>query len=290
MPHSNWYKHRSNAVTAQSSVNLAVPFDKANLELQDELIKKFMREFTFKLASTPEDIEKSLALRHEVFVQELGYKMQEKDNNLESDEYDSSSYHCILTHKRTDKTAGCFRIVTTQNPNGEGYRKLPVEEHGNEGISHLTLHPNMLPREYICEASRLAISKEFRVSQNSFNYKKSCQELPPLPESVKEVSPLILISIFLAAYSLAEIMGNRHMYAMMAPTLPRLLRKSGFEFIRLGETFEFHGKRNVFYINRSLAISGVQHALYPLHQCIYQEIKNQVDEHSSIIKASYSPS
>jgi N-acyl amino acid synthase of PEP-CTERM/exosortase system len=272
--------HRINASNTEDRVELAEPLNPTDSESKDELMKTFMGGFRFKIASTQEEIEKALSLRHEVFIQELGYKMTEQDNKpLESDEYDNASVHCLLIHKNTGKTAGCFRIVTTRTPGREGFTKLPVEEHGNEGISHPTLHPSMLPRDRICEASRLAISKCFRLKLNNIDSQSS--EPPTALEESKETYALIPVSLFLAAYSLAELLGNRHLYAMMTPTLPRLLRKSGFDFIRLGDTFEFHGRRNVFYINRSLAVSGLQHAFYPLHHYIYQELAAQVAEYSS---------
>lgn len=277
MPHSSRTIDTPPLPTTGDNIKLSEPLDPTDNTIRNDLMEKFMGEFKFKIASTQEEIDKALALRHEVFIQELGYKMTKKNNKkLESDEYDNTSVHCILIHKSTNQTAGCFRIVMTRAPGHEGYRKLPVEEHGNEGISHPILHPSMLEREHICEASRLAISKSFRLKTNSTNLKFSKQEKMTPQDKSKETYPLILVSLFLAAYSLAEILGSRHLYAMMAPTLPRLLRKSGFDFIRLGDTIDFHGKRNVFYINRSLAVSGMQHALYPLHNYIYQELETQV--------------
>lgn len=270
--------HHIDSVTGDR-IMPGTPLESSNTESKDDLMKQFMREFTFKIASTPEEIEQALSLRHEVFIQELGYEMTEKDNRpLESDEYDDAAIHCLLIHKSTGKTAGCFRIVTTRTPGREGFKKLPVEEHGNAGISHPTLHPSMLPRGQICEASRLAISKSFRLKSNNNGAQRSGP--PTASEASRETYSLILVSLFFAAYSLAEILGNRHLYAMMAPILPRVLRKSGFDFIRLGDTLEFHGKRNVFYINRSLAVTGTQHAHYPIHQYIYQELEAQVAEHS----------
>ncbi|CAM3342595.1 PEP-CTERM/exosortase system-associated acyltransferase [Halomonas lysinitropha] len=280
MPHSDRTMHSISASITEDIAKFAEPLDPTNAAFKDNLMKKFMREFEFKIASTQEEIEKALSLRHEVFIQELGYQMEERNHQLESDQYDDSSVHCILIHKSTGKTAGCFRIVTTQAPGSEELNKLPVEEHGSAGISHLTLHPSMLPRKHICEASRLAISKNFRLKSNVIDSKDSSLEQPESSDKSKETYPLILVSLFLAAYSLAELLGNRHLYAMMAPTLPRLLRKSGFDFIRLGDTINFHGRRNVFYINRSLAVSGMQNALSPIHNYIYQELGTQVAEYS----------
>lgn len=280
--HNNQAKHHIDISVRSAPSKLAEPLDPTRTESRDALMKQFMEEFSFKIATTREDKEKALSLRHEVFIKELGYKMTEIENReLESDEYDDSSVHCILIHKSTGKTAGCFRIVTTRAAGHDGFNKLPVEEHGSEGISHPNLHPSMFPRGHVCEASRLAISKGFRLKSSQDDSQSSNTEPVMEPEKSEETYPLILVSLFLAAYSLAEILGNRHLYAMMSPTLPRLLRKSGFDFVRLGDTIEFHGRRNVFYINRSLAVSGMQHALYPLHHYIYQELASQVAECSS---------
>jgi len=243
----------------------------------NQLIAAFAKDFSFVLAMSEEDKKKAYKLRHDVFIKELGYHMSTVGGKpLEADEYDATAAQCILVHKKTGQTAGCFRIVSPYSRDGRGPRKLPVEEHGQEGISHDTLHPEMMPRDKICEASRLAISWQFR-----HQLKESAEEAANAMAKECPAIRLILPSLFLAAYSLAELLGNRHLYAMMAPTLPRLLKKSGFNFIKLGDTIEFHGRRNVFYINRDLADSGMQHDFAPLHKHIYQQLMPQVAQYLS---------
>lgn len=238
----------------------------------NQLIAQFSKEFSFVLAISEEDKLKAYMLRHEVFIKELGYHMSTvKGRALEVDEYDASAAQCILIHNETGVTAGCFRIVSPYSIDGLAKSHLPVEQHGHEGISHSTLHPEMMPRNRICEASRLAISWQFR-----HQLKEPSEEISKGLAKGCPAIRLILPSLFLAAYSLAELLGNSHLYAMMSPTLPRLLKKSGFNFIKLGDTIEFHGRRNVFYINRDLADSGMQNDFTPLHQHIYQQLASQI--------------
>lgn len=267
---SNFNRHTP--VAANNEGNEAVP---ESISISPEvatadLIDKFSRNFSFRVALTDEDKEKAYALRYEVFIEELDYKMSTLgDRHLEVDEYDGSSAQCLLIHNDSNSVAGCFRIVSPTSLAEGGPCLLPVEKHGRQGISHASLHPEMMPRDKVCEASRLAICQRFRhqMGGNGGTVSKTVFDSP--------ANRLILPSLFLAAYSLAELLGNCHLYAMMAPTLPRLLKKSGFNFVKLGDTIEFHGRRNVFYINRDLADSGMQHELAPLHHHIYHQIEPQ---------------
>jgi len=242
-----------------------------------ELIASFAREFSFRIAMSDDDRERAYALRYDVFIDELGYQMSTLDDGpLEVDEYDSSSTQCLLIHNESRSVAGCFRIVSPTSLSPEAPCQLPVEKHGRQGISHASLHPDMMPRDRICEASRLAICQRFR------HKLANTAETAPEGDFASPSNRLILPSLFLAAYSLAELLGNCHLYAMMAPTLPRLLKKSGFNFVKLGGTIEFHGRRNVFYINRDLAGSGMQHELAGLHRHIHDQLKPQVANHPAI--------
>lgn len=235
----------------------------------DEVImaEQFARIFRFQVAFDDADKKKAFALRKAVFIDEQGYHMATRaGGSLEVDEYDEVAAQCILVHRESGATAGCFRVVTPHSIAADTPHKLPVEQHGSQGIRHETLHPRAMPRDRICEASRLAIAAEFRHHGNAKGADNT---------SMDPAYRLILPGLFLAAYSLAELLGNNHLYAMMAPTLPRLLKKSGFNFIRLGDTIEFHGKRSVFYINRDLAGSGMQNTLAPLHRHILDELAPQ---------------
>ncbi|WP_282038803.1 PEP-CTERM/exosortase system-associated acyltransferase [Halomonas alimentaria] len=238
------------------------------------LTGQFAKAFHFQVAFEETDRRRAYRLRKSVFIDELGYHMTTKEGGtLESDEYDDVAAQCVLVHKASGVTAGCFRIVTPYSVEQDSPRQLPVEKHGSHGISHDTLHPRVMPRDKICEASRLAIAQEFRHHRDNERVENA---------SLDPTFRLILPGLFLAAYSLAELLGNSHLYAMMAPTLPRLLRKSGFNFVRLGDTIEFHGRRNVFYINRDLAGSGLQDTLAPLHRHIYEELAPQAKRYLAI--------
>jgi N-acyl amino acid synthase of PEP-CTERM/exosortase system len=65
---------------------------------ESPLAHLFERYFSVVPANTGILLEKVYQLRHQVYCDELGYE-QQRASQLEFDEYDKRSIHCLLFHK-----------------------------------------------------------------------------------------------------------------------------------------------------------------------------------------------
>ncbi|MCL7941860.1 PEP-CTERM/exosortase system-associated acyltransferase [Halomonas sp. ATCH28] len=244
-----------------------------------ELFGQFIEEYRFVLAMSPDVKKKALSLRHEVFLQELRYKMHEDQaHHLETDEYDDSSIHCLIEHKRSGLPAGCMRLVIPSSDPESPFHKLPVEIQGSGKLNHSMLKPGNMPRHQLCEVSRLAISRNFRSRQTGENHTSIIFDGQDFSSMEVRTFPLIAIGLFLCTYSLVGLTGRRHVFAMMESRLPRLLALSGFHFTKVSDEIEHHGLRNAYYIDHSKAEKEMHEDLIPLYLHIRKELSFQLKE------------
>jgi len=244
-----------------------------------ELFNQFIEEYRFVLAISPKVKRKALALRHEVFLQELHYKMREdQSHHLETDEYDETSIHCLIEHKRSGLPAGCMRLVIPSNDHKSPFYKLPVEIQGREKLNHSVLDPGKMLRHQLCEVSRLAISRKFRSRQAGESHTSIIFDGQGFSSQEARTFPLIAIGLFLCTYSLVGLTGRRHVFAMMESRLPRLLALSGFHFTKASDDIEYHGLRNAYYIDHSKAEKEIHDDLMPLYLHIRNELSFQLKE------------
>jgi putative hemolysin len=64
------------------------------------------------LADTLEDVRAAQRLRHEVFVEEMGARVEEAEHGIESDRFDHYCQHLLVRDERSDRVVGCYRILT----------------------------------------------------------------------------------------------------------------------------------------------------------------------------------
>tara|TARA_R110000824_G_scaffold50961_1_gene142007 strand:+ start:271 stop:576 length:306 start_codon:yes stop_codon:yes gene_type:complete len=89
---------------------------------------------------------------------------------------------------------------------------------------------------------------------------------------------LLASGLFITGYSLGKQLGKIQVFAMMEPSLPRLLALTGFHFTKVGETINFHGRRSAYYIDKQKAESGLKKTLLPLYLHIQQTLAPQLEE------------
>ncbi|WP_168380989.1 PEP-CTERM/exosortase system-associated acyltransferase [Modicisalibacter radicis] len=242
------------------------------------MLDHFSASFRFRLATTTEARNRAYALRHSVFRRELDYQMREDPlQQLESDEYDEKSLIVLLEHPASGLAAGSMRLVYPCESSAPPLRQLPLEAHCLPSLTHPTLHPGRLPRDRICEISRLAVPHYFR--RRSSREPSSADEPAPtdhvFSEADRATFPLIGVGLFLAATALVGLSGHYHVFAMMQSRLPRLLAIYGLRFTCVGEPIVFHGKRRAFYIDQRQAVVDLQPGLHDLYRHIENELTRQ---------------
>ncbi|MCG7599359.1 GNAT family N-acetyltransferase [Halomonas sp. McH1-25] len=241
------------------------------------VLNDFLSSFEFRLVATEAERQRAYALRHAVFRRELDYQMTEDaDLRLESDLYDQKSLMVMLEHKRSGLSAGCMRMVPALGIGPAHLQRLPLEEHCTDSLTHPQLHPQKLPREKVCEISRLAVPAYFRHrSQKQHLIDVADATHPSFSPDEARTFPLIGISLFLAATALVGLTGHYHVFAMMESRLPRLLAIQGLRFQRVGELTVFHGKRHAFYIDQRQAVIDMQPTLAALYRHVEETLTRQ---------------
>lgn len=251
--------------------------EETNHAIEESLFQRFGQAFRFRLAVTEKDRERVFALRHEVFCRELNYNMSEdRRRHLERDIYDASSIHCLVEHEKSGIAAACLRLVIPEEDDNSPLYKLPVEIHSKHSLNHDRIQPGNFPRKQLCEVSRLAISRIFRDKESRKEGSPTHIDNDTFSPEETKTFPLIAIGLFLTTYALVGMTGRRHVFAMMEPRLPRLLSLSGFHFTKVGDTIEFHGKRNAFYIDHLRAEQEMHDDLLPLYLHIQQQLAPQL--------------
>ncbi|MFG6157703.1 PEP-CTERM/exosortase system-associated acyltransferase [Halomonas sp. 1390] len=237
----------------------------------------FFDRFRLIIAHTPEEKQRAFSLRHAVFHEELHYDIGDKTNKpLEKDSYDNDSILCLLQHKSTGIDAGCLRVVIIDDKNENSEKLLPFEEYCGNSLMGSGFHPDMFPKNTICEVSRLAVHPSFRKREKPPTGIKD-EDISKIDSVNEKQQPaLIGLCLFLAATAIVGASQRRHVFAMIEPKLNRLLKASGLHFHKAGETIDHCGLRAAHYIDQKKAEENLPEKTNPLYQRIKKDLQQQI--------------
>lgn len=236
------------------------------------LFMDFASYFDLSIAMTPEERARVYEVRYHVYCEEFGYEPVERfRDGRETDDYDAKSLHCLVTHRATQRPAGCVRLVLV-----EGDDHMPMEDHAAEAIDAAFMQRFAAERAGICEISRLAVDGEFRRRRGERETRFGATETFQFAEREKRTFPLIAVSLFLASAAAADILGRKHLFAIMEPFLPTILRRTGVKFERIGEDFDFRGVRAPYYANIDDLIREAPDELRLCFEVVKQQFTNSM--------------
>lgn len=236
----------------------------------------FMQYFDIDLAVSEKQKQEVYKVRYRVYCDEFGYEpMENFSDQQEFDEFDTQSLHCLITHKSSGIPAGCVRLVS-----GAEKGLLPFEKYCSGSLDKAILDDLALDRNTVCEISRLAVDGAFR--RRAGEDRTRFGEIDAFDCNHQERRTFSLISVvgFLAATALTDLSGRRNVFAMMEPFLPRLLRRSGITFGRVGGDIEYHGLRAPHFIKTQDALEGMHPDLAKLYAVILAKISGQYQQWS----------
>lgn len=250
--------------------------DEGSVSSKAVLTENFQRYFTVDLAMTPEQKRDIYEVRYRVYCEEFGYESaKEFPDQLEQDQFDKNSLHCLITHKSTQRPAGCVRLVTTGDQNLD---QLPLEAYCASSLDAGVMDRFKSKRDSICEISRLAVDGAFR--QRSFESETRFGSKDAIDCSLRERRTFSLISVagFLAAIALTELTERTNAFAMMEPFLPRLLARSGIVTEKIGSDIDYHGIRAPYFACTSAVIHSMPPELGALYKTIYADIASDYEQ------------
>lgn len=223
-------------------------FSAEPLEKAPSPCEQFKANFDVVLADTPELIDEALALRYRIYCIERGYEDPNRNpGRRERDEYDARSVHALIRH-RAGGSAGVVRLVLADAADLE--RSFPMEAHCAEqffaGVPELI---QKLRRSQIAEISRFAVMRDFRRRSTEDRFihglspDVSYTDPTAGPATARRAMPQVTIGLFAAIVQLSVRENITHWFAVMEPTLLRLLERFGVRFTEIGPAVQYHGRR-----------------------------------------------
>lgn len=243
-------------------------------------VEDFAQYFKIDFANTEQLKQQVYGVRYRVYCEEFNYEATDLfPDKQEKDEYDDISMHCLITHISSGKSAGCVRLVPALE--GRPDFLLPFEEYCDDSIDKEFLKHLNLVRGKECELSRLAVDGLFRRRPGEKITRFGSWSSFDVSDNEQRTFPLIAVAAFVAAIALTDLCGRNSVFAMMEPFLPRLLKRSGIQFVRSGQDIDYHGIRALYFLDARSAES-VSEDLKPLYFWIKQQLKSGYDAQSRL--------
>lgn len=201
-------------------------------------------------------LEKVFRIRHQVYCEELGFEPHRADQ-LEQDEFDKGSLHCLLLHKPSQTYVGCVRLVLADGHAPEfGF---PFEQVCGKSV-HWAFEPSGgAGRKKYGEISRLAITANFRRPRNFVAPVGGGRPLPDMrDEESRRLFPSIAVGLYLAVAAMGLSQGLDGVFAMMEPKLARQLSHFGIHCEQAGDAVEHRGTRVPYFISRNSLLDNLK--------------------------------
>ena len=246
-------------------------------QLDEEIVRFFFSHYELVVANNEEDKDVSFKTRHKVYCEEMKFE-QTRASSLEVDKYDERSVNCYIKHLSTGECAGTIRLVLPHKDNGA----LPLEDKFSDAFSCQSLLPSNLLSDGVCEISRLAVPREFRVKQ--FRTKVLPTEKLAKVKKDSDVNfnieqlPYLSIALYLMATSVCLHLDMSHAYVLMEPKLARRMKAFGIHFNEVGEAINFKGQRVPYRVSPTALVNEISHTLKRFQKEIHQSIQSSLNE------------
>lgn len=234
----------------------------------------FKRRFELVRADTPVLLDEALRLRFQVYCLENGYENPSQFQDVrEYDSYDLHSVHSLVRHKETGLPTGNVRLILPKRKNADFH--FPIQD---------CVPPQLISNDssFIeenlgdwAEISRFCVSKDFKQSLGKI---EPPHLLDTPPEELNELDvlrkldgsypatgmrsdarllPQITIGLIAATFHMSAEEGIKYWFAMMEPSLLRLLTRFGIYFTPIGDVIEHRGRRQPCFAHIQDVADGI---------------------------------
>lgn len=240
---------------------------------QSDVFESFQKYFSVEPAVSLCDRQKTYRIRYRVYCEEFAYEPSRHfPGGMEMDEFDGVAVHSLITHVATGIAAGSVRICPASVDGTDHI--LPFERCCASSLSSEALASIKAPRTQICEASRFAVDCAFRRRSGETATRFGDVESLDPTGAERRTFPMISMALLLACSAVSQILGRPYMFAVMEPFLPRLLKRTGIVFRRMGDDINYHGIRAVYLANTEEFASHVSKEFEPLYRSIYRALSS----------------
>lgn len=204
-----------------------------------DLRDTYGRYFQDMPADTDELREECFHLRYQVYCLENTYEPVSKNpDERETDIHDRQSVHSLLYHRSTGAVVGTTRLIL---PSWEG-NSLPLPIRTLCSPEVIAEFVGEVPVSQAAEISRFAISKAFRRRQEDRDSIVGGLMSMGNPDPRRNIQHISL-GLMRSVLAMAVGHGLTHVFAVMEPSLLRMLRHLGIRFQHLGPLVDYHGRR-----------------------------------------------
>lgn len=224
------------------------------------LYEMYSEMFECVVADSDELIDECYKLRYHVYC--LEHAFVEPDPELgeyERDEYDGRSVHALLKYRQTGEFIGTVRIILGGD---DSPKPIPAFDLSD---THGIALPQQLYRGSCAEISRFCISKSFRRRVTDTMY-ASVYTAREMAEMRSRIIPFMALGLMGAVFKICGDNGIHQACAVMEPSLIRMLDKLGIHFKSIGSPIEYHGTRQVTYINDKDMLESLKNERPDVHE------------------------
>lgn len=218
----------------------------------DGLADRFNVFFKAERVVSQKQAQEAHRLRYGVYCLEHGYEDPSRfRDRLEKDEFDVDSVHGLVRHRDTDHPVGVVRLILPNRSDPE--RPFPIEHRFGPLFESRAVGRFDFSRQEVAEVSRFAISMRQLQALDSATQSVSDTSGPLLRDpdltDLNRALPAVSYGLIAMLFSLSVHHKITHWYAVMEPSLHRLLKRSGIDFHKIGPLMDFHGKRQPMLAN-----------------------------------------
>lgn len=230
--------------------------DCTNHMIHQSLTDLFQTHFEVIPADEEHLLEKVYRIRHQVYCEELGFEPHQV-NQMEQDEADKHSIHCLLLHKPTGVYVGCVRLILSDQRAPDAV--FPFEKTCAQSLRWVFDKSTGTCRKRYGEISRLAIISEFRRPRHGVLMANgSIEKLDMGDVDARKLFPSMALGLYLAITAMGLDQGLDGVFAMMEPRLARQLHGFGIHFEQVGDVVEHRGVRAPYYISRHSLLDNLK--------------------------------
>ncbi|WP_295753740.1 PEP-CTERM/exosortase system-associated acyltransferase [Undibacterium sp.] len=245
-----------------------------------DLAEAFQRLFEIAPALDAASLAAVYGVRHEVYCRDLGWEPL-RENGQESDDYDRHSLHCLLTKRDTGEAIGCIRVILTRADDPD--YPLPMEDSCREVIDRAIADPTRMPRNTICEVSRLAVINTYRQRKGETAAPVSITDDDFAPRGGVQRFPYIPVSLYLSSIAIGNLFGMDNLLVLTEPRLASHFSRIGFHIHQIGGTIEHRGTRAPSLLSASKTVPGLRPAMQSLYRLIEAKLETAFRQHPSAL-------
>ncbi|MCZ6666917.1 MAG: PEP-CTERM/exosortase system-associated acyltransferase [Gammaproteobacteria bacterium] len=200
-------------------------------------VAEYRRSFSIVPATTEALREQVFRLRYQVYCVENQWEdPAQHSDEIEIDVYDAHSVQSLLIHRASGTAIGAVRLILPLD-------EMPEKSFPIQGVCRAPQLGNStwFPLSSGGEVSRFCISKEFRKRREDMFHRADQDRSSTGNE--RRVIPHLTLALIEALVLMSIENRVSHWFAMIEPSLMRLLARLGIHFDPIGQMIDYHGLR-----------------------------------------------